>query len=91
MRMPFTQVAIGIISQQMLVWLGAAYAPALPLFGLVSNALMFNVKLVLALRLYTPPAERFSASRTNIVLYCLMLGAHALLILRPFVKLAQAP
>ena len=59
----------------MLVWLGALYAPALPLFGLATNLLTFQVQRGLALTLYTPPKEHYSASRTNVVIYTLLLGA----------------
>lgn len=68
---------IAIIDNQALVWLGSLYAPLLPLFGAASDIATFYTKKLLSLHLYTPPNERFSASRTNVVVYSLMLGAHA--------------
>jgi hypothetical protein len=53
------------------------YAPLLPFIGLASNIITFYVKKLLALYLYTPPKERYSASRTNVLVYTLMLGAHS--------------
>ncbi|BDA42684.1 Transmembrane channel-like protein 7 [Coccomyxa sp. Obi] len=67
-------VVIAIIDTEILVWLGSMYAPLLPLFGLLSNVVTFNTKRFLSLYLYTPPQERYSASRTNVVVYTLMLG-----------------
>ena len=68
------QVVISIIDTEILVWLGSMYAPLLPFFGLLSNVVTFNTKRFLSLFLYTPPQERYSASRTNVVVYTLMLG-----------------
>ena len=70
------QVAIQILDYSLLVWLGSMYAPLLPFFGVAANIAQFYVKMLLALYLYTPPKERYSASRTNVIVYCLMLGAH---------------
>ncbi|EIE24638.1 hypothetical protein COCSUDRAFT_46890 [Coccomyxa subellipsoidea C-169] len=67
-------VVIQIIDTEVLVWLGSMYAPLLPFFGLVSNIVLFNTKKFLSLYLYTPPKERYSASRTNVLVYTLMLG-----------------
>jgi hypothetical protein len=68
------QVVIQIIDTEVLVWLGSMYAPLLPLFGLISNIVLFYTKKFLSLYLYTAPKERYSASRTNVVVYTLMLG-----------------
>ena len=68
------QVVIQIIDCSLLVWLGSMYAPLLPFFGLLANVVQFYVKKLLSLYLYTPPKERYSASRTNVIVYCLMLG-----------------
>lgn len=70
-----TQVVIQIIDGSLLVWLGSMYAPLLPFFGLAANIVQFYTKNLLSLYLYTPPKERYSASRTNVIVYCLMLGA----------------
>ena len=77
------QLVIGIMDNQVLVWLGALYAPALPLFGLAANLLTFHVKRTLALYLNTPPKEHYSASRTNVIFYTLLLGALTLETLNP--------
>ncbi|CAL8467662.1 g7200 [Coccomyxa elongata] len=66
-------VVIAIIDTEIFVWLGSMYAPLLPFFGLLSNVVTFNTKRFLSLYLYTPPQERYSASRTNVVVYTLML------------------
>ena len=69
------QITIQILEYSLLVWLGSLYAPLLPFFGVAANIAQFYVKKLLALYLYTPPKERYSASRTNVIVYCLMLGA----------------
>jgi hypothetical protein len=68
-------VIIQVLDNQVLIWLGSLYAPLLPLFGLAFNVLTFYTKKFLSLYLYTPPKERYSASRTNVLVYSLMLGA----------------
>ena len=68
------QITIQILEYSLLVWLGSLYAPLLPFFGVAANIAQFYVKKLLALYLYTPPKERYSASRTNVIVYCLMLG-----------------
>lgn len=68
------QVVIAVLDTQILVWLGSMYAPLLPFFGLTSNFVTFYTKKFLCLYLYTPPKERYSASRTNVLVYTLMLG-----------------
>ena len=67
-------MVIQILDCSLLVWLGTLYAPMLPFFGLAANIVQFYVKKLLLLYLYTPPKERHSASRTNVIIYCLMLG-----------------
>ena len=67
-------MVIQIIDNEVLVWLGSMYAPLLPVFGLASNFVSFYTKKLLALYLYTPPKERYSSSRTNVLVYTLMLG-----------------
>ena len=67
------QVVIQVIENQALVWLGAMYAPLLPVFGLVANIIAFYFKLVLAVWLHSPPTTRYSASRTSNLAYGLML------------------
>ncbi len=75
MRLPLlVQITIQILDYSLLVWLGSMYAPLLPFFGVAANVAQFYVKKLLALYLYTPPKERYSASRTNVIVYCLMLG-----------------
>lgn len=64
-----------VVENQALVWLGAMYSPLMPIFGLVSNVIMFYTKLLLALVAYEPPHERYSVSRTSVMAYTLMLGA----------------
>ena len=73
-----SQVVIQILDCSLLVWLGTLYAPMLPFFGLAANIVQFYVKKLLLLYLYTPPKERHSASRTNVIIYCLMLGVSLL-------------
>ncbi|KAK9816511.1 hypothetical protein WJX72_001335 [[Myrmecia] bisecta] len=68
-------VCIQIIENQAIVWLGTMFAPLLPLFGLVANICTFYFKKLSALWLYSPPSKRYSASRTSIVAYALMLLA----------------
>ncbi len=68
------QIVIQILDGSLLVWLGSMYAPLLPFFGLAAQIIQFHVKKLLALYVYTPPKERYSASRTNVIVYCLMLG-----------------
>jgi len=63
-----------ILDNQVLVWLGSVYAPLLPIFGLLSNVTTFYTKKFLSLHLYTPPKERYSASRTNVIIYSCLLG-----------------
>ena len=68
------QITIQVLDYSLLVWIGSMYAPLLPFFGVAANVAQFYVKKLLALYLYTPPKERYSASRTNVIVYCLMLG-----------------
>ncbi|KAK9825842.1 hypothetical protein WJX81_002239 [Elliptochloris bilobata] len=65
---------VTVVENQTLVWLGALYSPLLPVFGLLSNVIMFYTKLLLALVAYEPPHERYSVSRTSIMAYSLMLA-----------------
>ncbi|CAL5219565.1 g1422 [Coccomyxa viridis] len=67
-------ITIQVLDYSLLVWIGSMYAPLLPFFGVAANVAQFYVKKLLALYLYTPPKERYSASRTNVIVYCLMLG-----------------
>ena len=69
------QAIVTVVENQALVWLGAMYSPLMPIFGLVSNVIMFYTKLLLALVAYEPPHERYSVSRTSVMAYTLMLGA----------------
>ena len=74
--MMLAQVVIQMIDCSLLVWLGSMYAPLLPFFGLFANVVQFYIKKLLSLYLYTPPKERYSASRTNVIVHCLMLGVY---------------
>lgn len=62
-----------MIENQALVWLGAMYAPLLPVFGLIANVIAFYFKLLLAVWVHSPPITRYSASRTSNLAYGLML------------------
>ena len=57
----------------LLVWIGSMYAPLLPFFGVAANVAQFYVKKLLALYLYTPPKERYSASQDEC--HCVLLDA----------------
>jgi len=86
-RVSFTtpQVVLTVIENQVLVWLGAALAPLLPLLGALSNVLHFGTQKLLAMHAFVPPKKPYSASRTSTIAHGLMLGAceeHSLLLRR---------
>lgn len=63
-----------MIENQVLVWLGAALAPFLPLLGAASNVLHFGVQKLLAIHCFAPLQKPYSASRTSTIAHGLMLG-----------------
>ena len=72
--MMWVQCVIAVINNAALVWLGSVFSPLLPVFGAMCNVITFYTKRTLAMWLYEPPTTNFSASRTSIMGYSLMLG-----------------
>lgn len=66
-----------MIENQVLVWLGSAMAPLLPLLGALSNVLHFTTQKLLAMHCFVPPLKPYSASRTSTIAHGLMLGMRA--------------
>lgn len=73
LELDISEGVLSLVYRQGIVWVGMVFCPMLPVFGALSNALIFFIYYQLVKRTCCPPKKRWTQNRHNVFFFVFLL------------------